>query len=241
LVVRGPGQRWVNGMKDSQHAARSYAGAICHHRHANMPACTLPRCTLPPSCCSTAQLKKITAALSDGAALRVREITLPQAQAPNGAAAAEGGTAAEPLQPEQDQEQQQLVSQLVAWLGAGSPLPPADPAVVCTFVAIPGSGKSALMQGLSVTVAGRRASLTTKVRLNPGLAEGKRGAAARAADVGGVGHWLAAPVSRFPQRAAARRPEYYLLATASLHQAPPARNDSASSGAGELALGTVRL
>lgn len=74
----------------------------------------------------------MTAALgADGAASRLRQVLLPAAEDDvDGAATA------------------RLAAELAAWLGRGSPLPPADPAVAAYFVTIPGAGKSAITKWL---------------------------------------------------------------------------------------------
>ncbi|EFJ47227.1 hypothetical protein VOLCADRAFT_92267 [Volvox carteri f. nagariensis] len=41
-----------------------------------------------------------------------------------------------------------LAAEVTGWLGVGSPLPPADPAVAAYFVTIPGAGKSVLTKGM---------------------------------------------------------------------------------------------
>ncbi|GLC34248.1 hypothetical protein PLESTF_000823000 [Pleodorina starrii] len=79
-----------------------------------------------------AKIGAVTAALgADGAASRVRHVTLPAPEDDvDGAASA------------------RLATEVAAWLGRGTPLPPADPAVAAYFVTIPGAGKSALVQGM---------------------------------------------------------------------------------------------
>ncbi|KAG2429799.1 hypothetical protein HXX76_010583 [Chlamydomonas incerta] len=75
-----------------------------------------------------AKLRTVTAALgADGAASRLRQVVVPAAEDDvDGAATA------------------RLAAELAAWLGRGSPLPSADPAVAAFFVTIPGAGKSVL-------------------------------------------------------------------------------------------------
>ncbi|EFJ47228.1 hypothetical protein VOLCADRAFT_105196 [Volvox carteri f. nagariensis] len=79
-----------------------------------------------------AKIGAITAALgADGGARRVRQVTLPAPEDDiDGAVSA------------------QLAAEVTGWLGVGSPLPPADPAVAAYFVTIPGAGKSVLTKGV---------------------------------------------------------------------------------------------
>lgn len=98
---------------------------------------------------ANSQLTTVTAALGAGGAARIRHVSPPDASDdPDGAAAAS------------------LAADIATWLGQGSPLPPADPAVAAYWVSVPGVGKSALAQGLEVTDAesGQKLDLTVKVR-----------------------------------------------------------------------------
>ncbi|GIM05298.1 hypothetical protein Vretimale_9759, partial [Volvox reticuliferus] len=81
-----------------------------------------------------AKIIAVTAALgADGAASRVRHITLPAAEDDiDGAATA------------------RLAAEAATWLGRGTPLPAADPAVAAYFITIPGAGKSALTKGMTL-------------------------------------------------------------------------------------------
>ncbi len=45
---------------------------------------------------------------------------------------------------------------MAAWLGPGIPLSTPDPAVICCFVAIPGTGKTVLTAGLESCLKGEK-------------------------------------------------------------------------------------
>ncbi|GIL53591.1 hypothetical protein Vafri_9205 [Volvox africanus] len=81
-----------------------------------------------------AKIGAVTAALNaDGAANRLRHITLPVAEDDiDGAVAV------------------RLAAEAAAWLGRGTPLPPADPAIAAYFITIPGAGKSALTKDIAL-------------------------------------------------------------------------------------------
>ncbi|KAG2437038.1 hypothetical protein HYH02_011301 [Chlamydomonas schloesseri] len=78
------------------------------------------------------KVRTVTSALgADGAASRLRQVVAPAPEDD-----ADGAATA------------RLAAELAAWLGRGSPLPRADPAVAAYFVTIPGAGKSAMTRWL---------------------------------------------------------------------------------------------